>query len=252
MGEKKPFWARFRESLQSFYYAGTLITLVLIAVQAFYAKRTVTQSSQWEKAKVTIENIDRFKSYMVSTSMGDAAKWQKADGIWPDFETERGRRVYEETLAPVYVSLFGFADTVAMNDVGMLSEHLRLVDAMDAFAYPIIMGYANEWETFQIALREMMLSGNLAIPQVIYSTPNVGLYARRLYKLWRIKIEIQSIDAYISSGHPESFSVDRAFCYEGTEVTEASLNKYRRKIEKMLKETQKEIKEFRKNNLKQN
>ncbi len=252
MSVKKPFWPRFRESLQSFYYAGTLITLVLIAVQAFYAKRTVTQSGQWEKAKVTIENIDRFKSYMASTTMGDAGKWLKANGVWPDFETYRGRQAYNETLAPVYVSLFGFADTVTMSDVRMLSEHLRLVDAMDAFAYPIIMGYANEWESFQIASREMMLSGNLAIPQVIYSTPNVGHYARRLYKLWRIRFEIINIDEWIVSGNPELFPVDRAFCYEGTEVTEASLKKYRRKIERMLKETQKEIKEFRKNNLKQN
>ncbi len=252
MSVKKPFWPRFRESLQSFYYVGTLITLVLIAVQAFYAKRTVTQSSQWEKAKVTIENIDRFKSYMASTTLGDVSKWLKADGMWPDFETDHGHQAYMETLAPVYISLLGFADTVTISDVRVLSEHLRLVDAMDAFAYPIIMGYANEWEAFQIASREMMLSGNLAIPQVIYSTSNVGHYARRLYKLWRIRFELLQIDGVIASGHPEVFSVDRAFCYEGMEVTEASLKKYRRKIERMLKETQKEIKEFRKNNLKQN
>jgi predicted Fe-Mo cluster-binding NifX family protein len=38
-------------------------------------------------------------------------------------------------------------------------------------------------------------------------------------------------------------------CYEGTDITEASLKKYRKKLEKKLKEMQKEIEVFRKNSL---
>ena len=59
--EKKLVNPKFTAYLQNLYYAGTLISLFFIMAQVFYAKRTMKESSEWEKAKLTIDNVERFK-----------------------------------------------------------------------------------------------------------------------------------------------------------------------------------------------
>jgi len=47
--------------LSNLYRICTLLTLLFIMAQAYFARRSMIQSSEWEKAKVTIENTANFK-----------------------------------------------------------------------------------------------------------------------------------------------------------------------------------------------
>ena len=80
-----------------------------------------------------------------------------------------------------------------------------------------------------------------------------------LYKLWRILFEMVGVDYAIKAFEQEDSEgvsnelkkqIDRMLCYEETDVSEALFKQYRKKLDKKLKETQREIEGFRKNSLK--
>ena len=133
-----------------------------------------------------------------------------------------------------------------------------MLEAMDAFAYPIIMGYASETGSFQNVARQYYASSNIIMPDAFQSFKNIGLNAKLLYRLWRIRVEIIIIDEYLEdvkyNGWPPKKQdqymkqFERSLYYE-TDITEASIKQYRKKLDKKLKEMQKEIEVFRKNGM---
>ena len=62
--------------MQNIYYIGTLASLIFIMAQAYYARRSILQSSEWEKAKITIENIAQFKEAMSISPLSKNNVWQ--------------------------------------------------------------------------------------------------------------------------------------------------------------------------------
>ena len=103
--KKYSFYSRFSVSLQNLYYVGTLVTLIFIMAQVFFAKRAMNESSEWEKAKMTIENIERFKTNLTEVKLYGSEIMRLGDGAWPDFSTDEGRKSVE-TLYFAYKSLF--------------------------------------------------------------------------------------------------------------------------------------------------
>ena len=77
--------------LQNIYYIGTLASLIFIMAQAYYARRSMIQSSEWEKAKITIENIEKFKENANSFPISDI--WLFGGELWPDFSTPEGYKL---------------------------------------------------------------------------------------------------------------------------------------------------------------
>ena len=230
---------RWKNWMQNIYQLGTLASLVFIMAQAYYARRSILQSSEWEKAKITIENIEQFKESMNISPLSNSEIWVLGNGLWADASTPEGWQL-TDTLRSVYSSLFD-------NNVEAMDELFRLIEVMDAFAYPIIMGYASDMGSYQSAIRQYSTFGNFILPFAFHMTPNIGLYAKLLYRLWRIRFEI----IVVNDGDFEYLRdrIDHLLCYEETDITEASIKEYRKKLEKKLKEVQKEIEVFRKNSL---
>ena len=249
--EKKGFFSsKFNISLQNLYYIGTLVTLCIILAQVFYAKRAVTESSEWEKAKMTIENIERFKKNLTEIKLYESEVLPLADGGWPDFSTAEGRKS-ADTLISAYSSLFS-------NDHEKTYDLLKSIDALDAFAYPIIMGYASEIGSFQSVMREYYMISNFIMPQAFNNMP-IGHHAKLLYRLWRVRIEymfyVERIDFNNISAEMLEYlnkpeNINRMLCFDETEITPDALKKYEKKLAKELKKVQKEIEIFRKNSLK--
>jgi len=215
---------------------------------AYYARRSIIQSSEWEKAKMTIENIDRFKENLKNSPMPkDMTWWILGDNVWADFSTPQGYQL-SDTLRFAFASLFNY-DLVKINN-----EYIQMIEIMDAFAYPIIMGYASEEGSFQSVARQYYSYSNFIMPEAFHTFRNIGVHAKLLYRLWRIRYEILMVDNSINSDEMRDIfirkRVDHLLCYEGTDITEASLKEYRKKLDGKLKDMQKEIKVFRENSLK--
>ena len=234
---------KFSNWLQDVYHIGMLVSLVFIMAQVYYARSTMLQTSEWEKAKMTIENIERFKEALIISPLSDNGLWLLGDGIWTDASTSKGWE-QTDTLRVIYFSLFD--NVVDRND-----ENIRMIEVMDDFAYPIVMGYASETGSFQSVMRQFSTYGNFIMPFAFHGTPLIGLHAKLLYRLWRIKMEIVAVENAIDGSFNWLMErKDRMFCYEETDFTKASLKAYRKKLDKKLKEAQKEIEVFRKNSLK--
>ena len=231
--------------MQNIYQLGTLASLIFIMAQAYYARRSILQSSEWEKAKITIENIERFKENMTGSTISKIERL--GDKLWPDFSNPEKWEL-SDTLRVAYFSLFD-------SGTEAIYELIRTLEIMDDFAYPIIMGYASEIGSFRTSFRQYYPYSNFIMPHAFRVYKDLGVHAKLLYRLWRIRAEIIIIDRilpiYDNDVHDEFIEErDKLLCYEGTDITEASLKKYRKKLEKKLKEMQKEIEVFRKNSLK--
>jgi len=240
--QEKKQKAKFSVWLANLSYIGVLITLILIVVQVYYAKQTMIESNEWEKAKVTIENIERFKEKLKETALyGRLDILAVADRGYPDFTTDEGFHS-ADTLRKIYFSLF------EGNRLKMYEDFLYTLDVLDAFAYPIIMGYASETGSYQSVRREFGWFSNFIMPDAFQNFKPIGLYAKLLHRLWRVKSEL----LIIPKQNIEKLKTNNIFLlyFEGTEVTPATIKQYEKKLEKELKKIQKEIEEFRKNSLK--
>ena len=266
--QKKSRLAKFNVWLPNLYYVGSLITLTFIMAQVFYAKRAMVESSEWEKAKVTIDNVERFKEKITKSKLYGTDALFFADKSWPDFATPEGNK-FADRLRTVYYSFF-FSEIelqeklqkgiepILFDNHELLKDFLETLNMLDAFAYPIIMGYASEMGSFQMAIWEYYTLSNFIMPDVFaqHQDINMGQSAKLLYRLWRIRIEQLDTKRVIDSDYDENVIKDldknknRMLCFEGAELTPASIQKYEKKLKKELKKTQKEIEVFRKNNLK--
>ena len=229
--------------LENTYYVGMLASILFIVGQAFYTRRSMIQSSEWEKAKVTIENIERFKENLKGSPLDSV--WMLGDKIWADFSTRKGWDL-SDTLRVIYFSLYD------NDEKKTFDECVKMIEVLDAFAYPIIMGYASEFGSYQNVARQFHTYGNFVIPIAFRGTPNIGFHAKLLYRLWRIRFEVMVIDNFLNSDKYDLLMErkDHLLYYEETDFTEASLKKYKKKLEGKLSEIQKEIEVFRKNSLK--
>ena len=240
-GERMNLW------LSNLYYVGTLVSLLFILAQVYYAKRSMVESSEWEKAKITIENIERFKAEISSSPLNSTEIWLFSDKLWPDFSTPEGQKA-SDTLRVVYVSLF--------NDSIIIEELVRSIDIMNAFAYPIIMGYASEIESSQSVIRQYYTYGNYIMPFAFNDFPNIGHHAKLLYRLWRIRYEQLIIDICLADPDNDELkknmteNMNNLLFFEDAEISPASLKKYKNTLKQKFKEMEKEIATFRKNSLK--
>jgi len=246
--QKKSRNDKFNVWLANLSYIAVVITLILIMVQIFYAKRTMNEAHEWEKAKMTIENIERFKEHLKETALyGKTNVLLAADGPWPDFTTPEGYKS-ADTLWIIYNSLFDGDHNKVYDDF------FNTLAIMDAFAYPIIMGYASETGSYQSIIREYYWYGNYIMPTAFHHFPNIGLYAKLLYRLWRTRSEYEIFirQQADENARIEYFkqNINKLLCFDGTEITPASIEQYSEKLEKELKKIQKEIEVFRKNSLK--
>ena len=96
--------------------------------------------------------------------------------------------------------------------------------------------------------------GNYIMPNAFKTYKLIGYHAKLLYKLWRVKTELVFINNPYKDENQivEDFAQDinNMLCFEGAEVTPASLKQYKKKLEKELKKIRKEIEVFRKNSMK--
>jgi hypothetical protein len=127
-----------------------------------------------------------------------------------------------------------------------------MIEILDAFAYPIIMGYASETGSYQNVMRLYHWYSNFIMPDAFQIFPNMGIHAKLLYRLWRIRDEQMVVDIALKHADYDRLMErkDHMLCYEETDITEASLKKYRKTLDKKLNEMQKEIEVFRKNSMK--
>jgi hypothetical protein len=217
-------------------------------LQVFYAKQTMVEANEWEKARVTIENIERFKEKSKETALyGKTEALLLADGLWPDFTTPEGYQS-ADTLRKIYIALLDG------DSKKWLEDYFYTLNTMDAFAYPIIMGYASETGSYHSVVREYYWFGNYIIPDAFHQTPNIGHHAKLLYRLWRTRSEYEAIkDPRKDENEKIEFymkNINKMLCFDGTEITPASLKQYEKKLENEFKKIQKEIEVFRKNSLK--
>jgi len=229
-----------------------LASLLFIMMQAYYARRSIVQSSEWEKAKLTIENIERFKEKMESSPLSKDNMFVAGDRLWPD-ASDTAKYHLTDTLRTIYWSLFE-------TEAAPMAELIRLIETMDAFAFPIIMGYASEEISYQSAMRQFYTYGNFVMPQLFKWKMFIGVYAKPLYKLWRIRFEIMNIDLAIKLLEEEGDEKilqedlierkDYLICYKAPDFSLASLKAYRKTLDKKLREAQKEIERIRENSLK--
>ena len=237
---------RIRDWIRDISYLGGLASVIFIMMQAYFAGRSIVESSEWEKAKMTIENIERFKEALSISPLSQNEIWSQGNDLWADASNPEKYHLFD-TLLRVHWSLFD--DRTEANN-----EIIRMIEAMDAFAYPIIMGYASETGSYHNTMRQSYTYGNFIMPYAFHHTPLLGIHAKLLYRLWRIRFEIAGVNNCIEDFEKYSNNLikrkDHLLYYEETDITEASLKKYRKKLEKKLKEVQKEIEVFRKNNLK--
>ena len=238
--KKRVFYSRFSIVLQNLYYVGTLLTLCFIMAQVYYAKRMMSDSGEWEKAKITIENIEQFKTNLMKIKLYETETWKLGDGDWPDFSTTEGQKpAITDTLRRAYNSLFP-------NETEKSFDFLKTLDIMNTFAYPIIMGYASEIGSFQSAIREYYALSSFIMPDVFDKLP-IGHHAKLLYRLWRVRSELVFIErngVYMLKNVKYLL-----FEVEEDEITEEVVRQYKKKLEKELKNRQKEIEVFRKNSL---
>ena len=233
--------------LLNLYYISTSLTLFFIMAQAFLARNSMKQSSEWEKAKVTIENIERFKENLTQTTLYDHPEALAfSDRLLPDFSTSKGFEA-SDTLRKIYISFFE-------DQLEMRKDFEKTLAIFNAFAYPIIMGYASELGSFQSVMGEFHQYSSYIMPWAFKEYKQVGHHVKLLYRLWRVRIELlfitnPSID---ESQILEIFmnDINYMLCFEDTEVTPASRKQYEKKLGKELKKIQKEIEDFRKSNLK--
>ena len=132
---------RKRDWIRNISYLGGLASVIFIMMQAYFAGRAIIKSSEWEKAKMTIENIEQFKKAMSISPISKDNVWLLGDGLWADASNPEKKHLFD-TLLFVHWSLFD--DTTEASN-----ELFRMIEEMDAFAYPIIMGYASETGSFQ-------------------------------------------------------------------------------------------------------
>ena len=240
--------------LLNLYYISTSLTLFFIMAQVFLAKRSMIQSGEWEKAKLTIDNIERFREHLKESTLYDKTEdLLFADRLWADFTTHEGWNL-SDPLRIRYFSLFE-------NQNIANKEADKILSTLDAFAYPIIMGYANEFVSYQIVIEEYNPYANYIMPLAFSSGKQKGQSAKLLYRLWRVRAEqsiFKMVDSKISTFKVTTEDLVNYFtenikyllCFEGTEVTPASIKQYEKKIEKELEKIQKEIEDFRKSSLK--
>lgn len=239
--------------LPNLYYVGTLVSLIFILAQAFYAKRSIVESSEWEKAKMTIENVERFKIESSKSPVSNKEIWLFGDRLNPDFSTLEGSTSPRaDTLRHVFESLF-IDETKDKKEwtISATYELERMIDAMDAFAYPIIMGYANEISSFRSVARQYYTYGAYIMPYAFTQYPNIGIYAKLLYRLWRVRYE-QILVVDHAAQYPKKYEIehlakqkDNLLFFEEEEITVASLKRYSKRLDKEIKKIQKEIEEFR-------
>ena len=237
--------------IQNLYYLCTLGTLIFIMAQAYYAKCSIDQSREWEKAKITIENIEKFKENLKSIPIPDKELWELGDRIWADFSTSKGFELSDSIRYFLYYFFNNFDEAK--------NNFVQMIDIMDAFAYPIIMGYASEFGSYQSVVRQYYMYSSFIMPEAFHTYKNIGHNSKLLYRLWRIRYEIMTIDNLLAEYANNSFDplfikerFDHLLCFDGTkeDIYESSLKAYRKKLDKKLKEMQKEIEVFRKNSLK--
>ena len=228
--------------LSNLYSIVTMLTLFVIMAQVIIARRSMVESSEWEKAKMTIENIERFKENLKETALyGKTEILFRADRGFPDFTTPEGF-IYADTLTKTYLS-------ICHNDGRVwLDDFLYSISIMDAFAYPIIMGYASEMGSYRSVFRDYQWYCNYIMPLALHNYKPDGVHAKLLFRLWRVKAEI----LYLPNWDIEILKNDLShlLCFEEDEVTPATLKQYEKKLEKELKKIQKEIEDFRKSSLK--
>ncbi len=251
--QKRKWYTKVSTWLPNLYYVGTLVSLFFILAQIFYAKRSIVESSEWEKAKMTIENIEQFKLELTKSPLASTEVWPHGDKLFPDFSTPKGwGSPQADSLFRIYISLFN--DGIEDKDEVLREareEVERMIDVMNTFAYPIIMGYASEVGSSQNVARQYYSCGSIIMPIVFREYPNIGFHAKLLYRLWRIRYESMIVDTTLNNPNKRNLeniekNLDNMLFFEGTEVSEASLKKYSKRLDRELKKVQKEIEDFRK------
>ena len=233
---------------RSVYYAGTLASLLFLMMQGFLARQAIVRSSEWEKAKMTIENIERFKERISISPLSKDEIWRLGDDIWADASTPKGWEL-TDTLRIVFSALFD-------NNTDASNEIIRLIDLLNTFAYPIIMGYASEFGSYQSAVFQYYAYASFIMPWAFHYFQNLGVHAKLLYRLWRLRTEIMIIDNILGYegdfDYVQNVLMEREahlLYFEGTDFSEASLRRYRRVLDRKLREMQREIRVFRRNSL---
>ena len=90
--------------------------------QAYFARRSMIQSSEWEKAKVTIENTANFKEKLKETALyGKTEALRFSDRLWPDFTTPEGY-IASDTLRNIYHSFFENSTDFHIQSVTLIYE----------------------------------------------------------------------------------------------------------------------------------
>lgn len=237
---KKDFWSKVGLWLPNIYYVTASISLIFIFIQVFYAKRSITESSDWEKAKLTIENIATFKESVSTSPLYKKDVLYIADGVWPDCSTEEGRK-YADTLVAIYNSLFETKQE-------RLDDTERLMSNLDAFAYPIIMGYASEASSFKSEAGIYVLLSNYIMPIAFKEYRLAAPYAKLLYRLWRAKLGVIIVERILREG-VDSLILEQnknSLLDVGDDLSVSGLEKYNNKLKKEVKEIKKEIEKFRK------
>jgi len=227
--------------LKNLYYVGTLLSLCFIMLQVFFARRSMIQSSEWEKAKLTIENIERFKENLKETALyGKTEALRFSDRFWPDFSKSENWRE-SDTLRFTYFSFFE-------DQQELFEDFKKTLGILNGFAYPIIMGYASEIGSYQNAILEYFTYSNFIMPVIFEEFPNMGQHSQLLYRLWLYRSEQQ----FLPNTNIEKIKSNwnKLLLFDGTEFTPATLQQYEKKLEKELKKIEKEIKDFRKRSLK--
>jgi hypothetical protein len=233
--------------LSNLYSIITTLTLVVIMAQVIIARRSMVESSEWEKAKITIENVHRFKENLKETVLYDNNKILfLADRGFPDFDIPNLEKLFS---VPKLVSLLQKYDSLFYGDFYKRREDiLHTLSVMDDFAYPIIMGYASEASSYRSAYDLYLRYSNFIMPHAFHQFKPSGHHAKLLHRLWRVKAEI----LYLPNWDIEELKRDltHLLCFDESEVTPASLKQYEKKLEKELKTIQKEIEDFRKSSMK--
>ena len=233
--------------MSNLYQIGTLLTLFFIMAQVFLARRSMIQSNEWEKAKVTIENIEHFKEKLKEVELyGKTEVLIFADRTWPDFTTPEGWKA-SEPLRKLYGSFFE-------EDFKRREDVEKSLAILNAFAYPIIMGYASEFGSYQSVSLEFNTYNNFVMPIVFDGYKKIGHHAKLLHRSWRVRHEqeiVKNSDFNDNSIIAEiNANKNNLLCFEGAEITPASFKQYGKKLERELKKIQKEIEVFRKSSMK--
>ena len=242
---------RIEKWLPNIYYISASLSLLFIVAQVFLARRAMIQSSEWEKSRLTIENIEHFKEKLKETALyGKTDVLIYADRLWPDFTTSEGRNA-SLNLREIYRSIFAGDELKTREDVE------KSLAILNAFAYPIIMGYANEIGSYQSVSYEYNTYNNIIMRIVFEGYPKIGHHAKLLHRLWRVRHELSVVEAILTMDFNNNSNVaevkeniNNMLCFEGTEITHDSFRQYGKKLEKKLKKIQKEIEVFRKSSLK--